>query len=126
MIAALPADVNDQLEQFELTVPLVCRDRGYYRRLAAEGMLNLNTITFFGRPAFLVGWTMTDDRGFWVHLVKELGGGAPTHVLFQCLEQFARDRGANYLRGATVRKGMIKMATSFGWNPEAVVLVKPL
>ena len=129
LIELLPpndAVLDQALRRFDLTAPALCREPGYCKQLVAEGWTNPSQINWKGRPAFVVTWHVTSDRGFWLDIAQSLYTGAPTEALFNAVETLARQQNARYIRWLTLRRGLVKLGQRHGYQPEAAVLVKPL
>ena len=120
------ATLAGALSRFETAAPVLCREHGYCRELIAEGWSKPVQINCAGRPVFLICYRQTFDGGFWVDIAQTLNGGAPTAVMFETVEKLARQSGARYMRFATMRRGLVKLACQFGFEPEAVLCVKQL
>ncbi len=120
------ATLNKALEQFDIASPALCREPGYCRELVAEGWTEPAQINWHGKPAFLITWRVTSDRGFWIDIAQTLNAAAPFSVLVQAGERLAALKQARYIRFLTMRRGLVKLAREFGYQPEAVLMVKPL
>ena len=129
LIELLPASddlVNEALKRFEFAAPVLCREPGYCKQLVSEGWTQPVQINFRGKPAFVVSWHVTSDRGFWLDIAQTLNAGAPVNVLFAGVELIARRQNARYIRFQTMRRGLVKLSKDRGYKPEAVLMVKPL
>jgi hypothetical protein len=129
LIELLPPDdavLDRALQRFELTAPVLCREPGYCRQLIAEGWTNPSQINWRGRPAFVITWHVTSDRGLWLDIAQSLYAGAPTEALVNAVETLARQQKARYIRWLTLRRGLVRIGQRNGYRPEAVLLVKPL
>lgn len=130
LIELLPVELKDVdaiLHRFEIAAPIECRDPGYVQRLVDEGFMKLHFICWHGKRAYLIGWHLSADNGFWLDLVQTLDAGAPASAGVEGTERLARSLNARYVRWVTLRRGIArKLADRFGYKPEAVILTKVL
>lgn len=127
LLPPTPQQLEYGLAAFELTAPILCREPGYLKTLAAEGWLKTSIVRVNGVPGWLIGWHMTPDRGFWFDVVITLGESqAPYSTCVAAVERLAREQKARYIRWVTLRRGIVKWAQEQGYTPEAVILTKML
>jgi hypothetical protein len=126
LLPATPQQLTDLLAKFELAAPILCREPGYVKHLAAEGWIENSIVAIGGRQAFLIGWHITPDQGFWFDVVITLHTGAPYTACVEAVEQLARQRRCKYIRWVTLRRGIVKWAQDLGYTAEAVILTKKL
>ena len=120
------ASLDQALRAFDAAAPVLCREPGYVKRLVDEGFMEASEVHWQGRPAFLVTWHVTNDRGFWLDVAQTLNGGAPFAVLIEATERLAREHGCRYVRFLTLRRGLVKLTAAHAYHAEAVMLTKVL
>jgi hypothetical protein len=126
-IQILPAELSEAtryMDAFEVACPVLFREPGRLKRALAEGWMRISTVLVDGRPAWLLGWQLTDDAGLWVHIAQTAAAGVPFSTLDGALDALADKVGARYIRFATHRRGLARRAQSLGYTPEAVILTK--
>ncbi len=126
LLPPTPQQLENGLAAFELSAPILCREPGYLKQLIAEGWIETAVVNVAGRPAFLIGWHLTPDQGFWFDLVVTLGAQAPYTACVAAIERLAREKRCRYIRWVTLRRGIVKWATEQGYTAEAVILTKKL
>ena len=118
--------LHDGLAAFEKIAPIMCRRPADLKHLVLEGWLNTNIVALNGRPAYLIGWHISADGGFWFDLIQTLYSGLQHEVCHALVEKLARQKGCRYMRMSTYRAGVVKWAEQLGYTPEAVILTKTL
>jgi len=130
----LPSEtaVDQALLRFEgIASPQFWRP-GDCRRMIDEGWVKLATLAVNSRPAYLIGYHLTDDGGLWLDLAQRIpdapiGSGLDSCALLAAgAEQLARQLRCRYLRFYTRRRGLAAHAGAFGFTAEAVMLTKGL
>jgi hypothetical protein len=126
LLPPTPDELGDGLAAFELSAPVMCREPGYLKELIDEGWMQASTIHVNGRPAFLIGWHISTDRGLWFDFVQSLSPDSDHAVAITTVERLAAQNGCRYVRWTTLRRGIVKWAQDFGYIPEAIILTKKL
>lgn len=127
LLPATPAQVETCLAAFELAAPILCREPGYVKLLAAEGWIQTNVVAVDSEPAYLIGWHVTPDRGFWFDVVVSVNGRQiPYNQVAAIVEKLAKEKHCRYVRWVTLRRGIAKWARDIGYQAEAVILTKKL
>lgn len=75
-------------------------------------------------PAFLFSYHVTTDGGLWVDLAHTIKPGVSPGHLFAGVEEQAAILGAPYISFSTQRRGMVRLASQYGYAPESVSMTK--
>jgi hypothetical protein len=129
IVELLPCEgalVDEALRKFESAAPLLCREAGRMKHLVDEGWIKLGLVQVNGVDAFVIGWRLAPDGGFWVEVAQSLGSGASLRSFIAIVDRLAVEARAPYVRCATYRRGLVRMLRGAGYVPEAVVLTKVL
>ena len=126
LIAPTPLVLERGLASFEVTAPILCREVGYLKQLVSEGWVETKVVVVNGEPAYLIGWHITPDQGFWFDFVVTLGSAASYQACVVAIERLAHEKKCRYVRWVTLRRGIAKWAKEQGYTAEAVILTKKL
>jgi hypothetical protein len=127
LIELLPAEPGDiATAQARLDSSVVFRNQDRMREAVAEGWVHGEIITINGQKAYFVCWNKTFDGGLWLNVAQTLGTHANSPELFHGCEMLAHRERCSYVRFTTSRRALVRVAQSYGYKPDAVLMTKEI
>jgi len=127
LIELLPVepDLEDfALSRFEMLTPTEWRQPGFCRAAVAAGWTQPLQVNVNGKPAYVLTYRVTSDGGLWIDICQSLASGVAYEALAKAVDQLARKMQRRYIRFTTARRGIVKSAVAYGYQPEAVMMGK--
>lgn len=128
LLPATPEVTAAALLRFETVMPTEFRDPGFLKTAIAQGRTIPQVVHVDGRPAYFLTYHNSPDGGLWADVAQRIPGAshsvASLELLAHAFELLAHNSAARYIRFTTARAGLVQVAQSLGYVPEAVLMSK--
>ena len=109
--------------KFDALAPIAVQ-KGYLKYAVAEGIFKTCQVNCDGKPALVFWYSVTDDKGLWIHAAQSISDQATADYIFTAGNKLCRQNHCKYILFLTTRAGLIRAGEKDGFNVAGVAMVK--